>query len=123
MQFYRKTKTNYTRAKEDGVKQLNDKHTLIFFVNNTDESSCDLLVDCGATTHILNDASKFISNIHLKCIKDVFSDETVFIVDFGLFLHHIGSDSNPGMTLKEPSRLRDRDVLCSCLDQSKENFL
>ena len=44
----------------------------------------------------------------------------VFIADFGLFLHHIGSDSNPGMTLEEPSRLRDRDVLRSCLYQSKE---
>ena len=45
---------------------------------------------------------------------------TVFIADFGLFLHHIGSDSNPGMTQKEPNRLRDRDVLRSCLYQSKE---
>ena len=44
----------------------------------------------------------------------------VFIADFGLFLHHIGSDSNLGITLKEPSRLRDRDVLRSCLYQSKE---
>ena len=32
---------------------------LIFSVNNTDESYCDLLVDCGATIHILNDDSKF----------------------------------------------------------------
>ena len=47
----------------------------------------------------------------------------VFIADFGLFLHHIGSDSNPDMTLKEPSRLRDRDVLRSCLYQSKEKTL
>ena len=46
----------------------------------------------------------------------------VFIADFGLFLHHISSDSNPGLTLKEPSRLRDRDVLCSCLYQSKEKI-
>ena len=30
-------------------------------MNNTDESYCDLLVDCGATTDILNDDSKFIS--------------------------------------------------------------
>ena len=45
---------------------------------------------------------------------------TVFIADFGLFLHYIGSDSNPGMTLEEPSRLRDRDGLRSCLYQSKE---
>ena len=44
----------------------------------------------------------------------------VFIADFGLFLHHISSDSNPGLTLKEPSRLHDRDVLRSCLYQSKE---
>ena len=42
----------------------------------------------------------------------------VFIADFGLFLHHISSDSNPGLTLKEPSRLRDRDVLRSCLYHS-----
>ena len=47
---------------------------------------------------------------------------TVFIADFGLFLHHIGSDSNPGMTLEEPSRLRDRNVLRSSLYQSKEKF-
>ena len=47
----------------------------------------------------------------------------VFIADFGLFLHHIGSDSNPGMTLKEPSRLRDCDVLRSCLKQSKEKII
>ena len=46
----------------------------------------------------------------------------VFIADFGLFLHHISSDSNPGLTLKEPSRLRDRDVLRSCLYQSKEKI-
>ena len=45
---------------------------------------------------------------------------TIFIADFGLFLHHIGSDSNPGMTLEEPSHLRDRDVLRSCLYQIKE---
>ena len=45
---------------------------------------------------------------------------TVFIADFGLFLHHIGSDSNPGMTLKKPNHLRDRDVLRSYLHQSKE---
>ena len=63
-----------------------------------------------------------ISIIHPRCLKEVFSDATVFIADFGLFLHHIGSDSNPGMTLEEPSRLRDRDVLLSCLYQSKEKF-
>ena len=62
------------------------------------------------------------SIIHLRCIKEVFSDATVFIADFGLFLHHIGSDSNLGMTLEEPNRLRDRDVLRSCLHQSKEFF-
>ena len=61
-----------------------------------------------------------LSIIHPRCIKEVFSDAIVFIADFGLFLHHIGSDSNPGMTLEEPSRLRDLDVLCSCLYQSKE---
>ena len=63
------------------------------------------------------------SIIHLRCIKEVFSDVTVFIADFELFLHHLGSDSNPGMTLEEPSRLRDRDMLRSCLYQSEENFL
>ena len=63
-----------------------------------------------------------ISIIHPRCIKEVFSDATVFIAYFGLFLRHIGSDSNPGMTLEEPSRLRDRDVLRSCLYQSKEKF-
>ena len=47
----------------------------------------------------------------------------VFIADFGLFLHHIGSDSNPGMILKEPSRLRDRDMLHLCLYQSKEKII
>ena len=36
------------------------------------------------------------------------------------FLHHIGSDRNPGMTLEEPSRLLDRDVLRSCLYQSNQ---
>ena len=46
----------------------------------------------------------------------------VFIADFGLFLHHISSDSNPGLTLKEPSRLRGRDVLRSSLYQSKEKI-
>ena len=46
----------------------------------------------------------------------------VFIADFGLFLHHVSSDSNPSLTLKEPSRLRDRDVLRSCLYQSKEKI-
>ena len=61
-----------------------------------------------------------VSIIHPRCIKEVFSDATFFIADFGLFLHHIGSDSNPGMTLEEPSRLRDRDVLGSCLYESKE---
>ena len=55
-----------------------------------------------------------ISIIHPKCIK------VVFIADFGLFLHHIGSDRNPGMTLGEPSRLLDRDVLRSCLYQNKK---
>ena len=64
----------------------------------------------------------YISIIHLRCIKEVFSDATVFIADFGLFLHHIVSDSNPGMTLKEPSCPRDRDVLRSCLYESKEHF-
>ena len=63
-----------------------------------------------------------ISIMHPRCIKEVFSDATVFIADFGLFLHHIGSDSNPGMTLEEPSRLRNRDVLRSCLYQSKEKL-
>ena len=63
-----------------------------------------------------------ISIIHPKCFKEVFSDATVFFADFGLFLHHIGSDGNPGMTLEEPSRLRDREVLRSCLYQSKEKF-
>ena len=48
---------------------------------------------------------------------------SVFLADFGLFLHHIGSDSNPGMTLEEPSRLRDRDVLRSCLYQSKKKII
>ena len=62
----------------------------------------------------------YISIIHLRCIKEVFSDATVFIADFGLFLHHISSNSNPGMTLEEPSRLRDHNVLRSCLYQSKE---
>ena len=38
----------------------------------------------------------------------------------GGFLHHIGSDSNPSMTLEEPSRLLDRDMLRSCLYQSKK---
>ena len=47
----------------------------------------------------------------------------VFIADFGLFLHHIGSDSNPGITLEEPNRLRDRNVLRSCLYQSKEKII
>ena len=64
-----------------------------------------------------------ISIIHLRCIKEVLSDATVFIADFGLLLHHIGSDSNPGMTLEEPSRLHDRDVLRSCLYQNKEKFI
>ena len=41
---------------------------------------------------------------------------------FRVILHHISSDSNPGLTLKEPSRLRDRDVLRSCLYQSKEKI-
>ena len=36
------------------------------------------------------------------------------------FLHNIGSDSNPGMTLEEPSHLLDHDVLRSCLYQSKK---
>ena len=63
-----------------------------------------------------------ISIIHPRCIKDVFSDATVFIADFKLFLHHIGSDRNSGMTLEEPSCLRDRDVLRSCLYQSKEKL-
>ena len=53
---------------------------------------------------------------------EVFSDATVFIADFGFFLRHIYSDRNPGMTLEEPSRLRDRDVLRSCLYQSKEKL-
>ena len=60
----------------------------------------------------------YFSIIHPRCIKEVFSDATVFIADFGLFLHHIGSNSNPGMTLEEPSRHHDRDVLRSCLYQS-----
>ena len=34
---------------------------LFFSVNNTDESYCDLVVVCGATTYILYDDSKFIS--------------------------------------------------------------
>ena len=62
-----------------------------------------------------------MSIIHPRCIKEVFSDATVFIADFGLFLHHIGSDSNPGMNLEEPSCLGDRGVLRLCLYQSKEN--
>ena len=66
--------------------------------------------------------STTISIIDPRCIKEVFSDATVFIADLGLFLHHIGSDRNPGMTLEEPSRLRDRDVLRSCLYQSKEKL-
>ena len=37
----------------------------------------------------------YISIIYSRCTKDVFSDGTVFIADFGLFLHHIGSDRNP----------------------------
>ena len=41
---------------------------------------------------------------------------------FRVFLHHINSDSNPGLTLKEPSCLRDRDMLHSCLYQSKEKI-
>ena len=65
----------------------------------------------------------YISIIHSRCIKEVFSDATVFIADFGLFLHHIGSDRNLGMTLEEPSRLLDRDVLRSCLYQSKKKIL
>ena len=64
----------------------------------------------------------FFSIIHPRCIKEAFSDATVFIADFGLFLHHIGSDRNPGMILEEPSRLLDHDVLRSCLYQSKKNF-
>ena len=46
-----------------------------------------------------------ISIIHLRCIKEVFSDATVFIADFGLFLHHIGSDSNPGMTSTKTKKI------------------
>ena len=61
--------------------------------------------------------------IHPRCIKEVFSDVTVFIADFGLFLHHIGSDSNPVMTREEQSHLRDRDVLRSCLYQSKQKSI
>ena len=61
MKFCRKTKTNHTRAKEDSIKHIKNKQTFIFSVNNTDVSYCDLLVDCGATTHILNDDLKFIS--------------------------------------------------------------
>ena len=43
---------------------------------------------------------------------------------FRVFLHHIGSDSNPGMTLEEPSRLPHCDVLRTCLYQKnkKPNF-
>ena len=39
---------------------------------------------------------------------------------FRVFLHHIGSDRNPGMTLEEPSCLLDHDVLRSCLYPSKK---
>ena len=63
-----------------------------------------------------------ISIIHLRCIKEVFSDATVFIADFRLFLHYISSDSNPSMALEEPSRLCDRNVPRSCCYQSKERF-
>ena len=69
--FCRKTKTNHTRAKEGGVKHIKDKHTFIFSVNNTDESYCNLLVNCGATTQILNDDSKFMS-FHKNFDKDIF---------------------------------------------------
>ena len=65
----------------------------------------------------------YISIIHPRCIKKVFSDATVFINDFELFLHHIGSDRNPGMTLEEPTRLLNRDMLRSCLYQSKKKTL
>ena len=34
------------------------------------------------------------------------------------YMHHIGSDSNPGLTLEEPSRLLDRDVLRSCKNKT-----
>ena len=60
MKFCRKTKTNHSRAKEDGVKHKKDNHTFIFSENNTDESYCDLFEDCGATTHNSDDDSKFI---------------------------------------------------------------
>ena len=62
------------------------------------------------------------SIIYPRCIKEVFSDATVFIADFGLFLHHINSDRNTSMTLEEPSCLLDYDVLRSCLYHSKKNF-
>ena len=60
------------------------------------------------------------SIIHPRCIKVGPQWCTVFIADFGVFLHHIGSDSNPGMTLEKPSHLLDSDVLRSCLYQSNK---
>ena len=46
---------------------------------------------------------------------------TVFIADFGLFSAFISAPIvTLGMILEEPSRLRDRDVLRSCLYQSKK---
>ena len=45
----------------------------------------------------------------------------VFIADFGLFLHHISSDSKPGLTLKEPSRHRDCDVYSRASTKAKKN--
>ena len=45
----------------------------------------------------------------LDASRSVFGDALSSLPISG-FMHHIGSDRNPGMTLEEPSRLPDRDM-------------
>ena len=58
-----KTKDKVSQSAESTHRESPEEHSFAFKTNSrpstTSDCGADLLFDCGATTHILNDMSKF----------------------------------------------------------------
>ena len=94
-------------------------HTLRTFLNTTLYSFFLLFILFYIRFIKFVPAMKYISIIHLRCIREVFSDALSSLPISGYFCIISAPTVTPAW-LKESSHLRDRDVLRSCLHQSKE---